>query len=228
VARRCRSSRIVDAAGSGGPHRADPSLSPVRASRVRDLWRARHQQHDRHGQNRSRTYRCSSQRHLVRRADHIEQFVQHLVIRRLSRPDAVDLLISLRTNSAYTRRRSRSRTWGTQPRRSRRARIGKSTDGGAPDDAPRSTRWSADRASSVSPRREGGACIPGTRRSCSDNGGTAGARAPPRAVRETPEPWMFWRPPRLRNDGHERLRGAESRWTTRHERTDHATSSGYP
>jgi hypothetical protein len=60
---------------------------------VRDLWRARHQQHDRHGQNRSRTYRCSSQRHLVRRADHIEQFVQHLVIRRLSRPDAVDLLI---------------------------------------------------------------------------------------------------------------------------------------
>jgi hypothetical protein len=36
---------------------------------------------------------------------------------------------------------------------------------------------------------------------------------------------MFWRPPRLRNDGHERLRGAESRWTTRHERTDHATSS---
>jgi hypothetical protein len=181
VARRCRSSRIVDAAGSGGPHRADPSLSPVRASRVRDLWRARHQQHDRHGQNRSRTYRCSSQRHLVRRADHIEQFVQHLVIRRLSRPDAVDLLISLRTNSAYTRRRSRSRTWGTQPRRSRRARIGKSTDGGAPEPDGHASTERAGRGCGVGSRcPRSGAW--GTVRAVGRRGGR-GALAPPCSIR---------------------------------------------
>jgi site-specific DNA recombinase len=42
--------------------------------------------------NWAQTYRCSSKRHLVRRAQHIEEFVHVLVVHRLSRPDAVDLL----------------------------------------------------------------------------------------------------------------------------------------
>jgi DNA invertase Pin-like site-specific DNA recombinase len=45
-----------------------------------------------HGKNHSRTYRCSSQRHLVRRAEYIDDFVHLLIVRRLSRPDAIDLL----------------------------------------------------------------------------------------------------------------------------------------
>jgi hypothetical protein len=42
--------------------------------------------------NYARTYRCSSKRHLTRRAEHLDEFVHLLIVHRLSRPDAVDLL----------------------------------------------------------------------------------------------------------------------------------------
>lgn len=39
-----------------------------------------------------RTYRCSSKMHIVRRAEHIDRYVEYVVATRLRRPDAVDLL----------------------------------------------------------------------------------------------------------------------------------------
>lgn len=43
-------------------------------------------------ENYARLYRCSGKRHLIRRAEHIDTFIQTLMVERLCRRDAVDLL----------------------------------------------------------------------------------------------------------------------------------------